>query len=145
MTQVLQACLADDVQRAEIAQRIVRELMDDKLGSERVVFSVVRLVLHHREVDKVDWAFALAATDYRDLFMCAGHGGLHDHDVWAAEVLARPPQVVLQQTPPRPAEVSATGWVRCPQCDFKFKRTDPNAWDGKHHQRCGARLRLSSR
>ena len=135
---LLDACLADGVQRRRIGARLERELPDglDPELLERIRFSVIRLILANHERDYENVAFELAKKDWRDLLMAAGHGETTDHKAWAAEVLMTKPRLSLSETPPMEANVDVNGWVKCPKCHFRFRLSDPNAWDGAHHRRC---------
>ncbi len=37
------------------------------------------------------------------------------------------------------------GWIKCPNCGFRFNANDHHVFDGKKHKRCGQRLAISQR
>jgi DnaJ-class molecular chaperone len=45
--------------------------------------------------------------------------------------------------PERPADCRSEGRVQCPSCSRRFRITDPNAWTGKRHMRCGQKIKLN--
>lgn len=38
--------------------------------------------------------------------------------------------------------VDALGWVKCPNCGFRFNARDKAAFDGKKHKRCGKKMSI---
>jgi hypothetical protein len=45
------------------------------------------------------------------------------------------------ENPEVDASVRADG-TTCPTCGWRFRLSDPNAWTGRRHLRCGQKLRL---
>jgi hypothetical protein len=41
-----------------------------------------------------------------------------------------------------PAKASATGYVQCPCCGWKFSVKDKHRWTGRRHMRCGQKITL---
>ena len=41
------------------------------------------------------------------------------------------------------AECRSEGRVACPACGWRFRATDPHAWTGQRHMRCGQKLKLT--
>jgi len=37
-----------------------------------------------------------------------------------------------------------SGWIVCPNCDMRFKVSDPRRWDGQQHTTCGQRLMIKA-
>jgi hypothetical protein len=42
--------------------------------------------------------------------------------------------------PPIDAVPNRHGWLKCPKCGWRFLLTDPNAWTGKRHLKCGQKI-----
>ncbi len=143
-SRLLDACFADDAQRQQIANRLETAVADlpSKLD-ERVAFSIIRLIHEKGNPHWIDTYFAMAEADWRDVLVAAGHGDSEkSHRTWAAEVTASMPRIVLKEPEAITLTVGETGWTRCPNCNFRFKVTDPNAFDGRYHNRCGQRLKI---
>jgi len=49
------------------------------------------------------------------------------------------------QAEPAEAELGRGGWLRCPNCGWRFTIRDRNAWRDGAHLRCGQRIRLTRR
>ena len=56
-------------------------------GMERIRFSILRVIAEGEWGE--DEAFYWARTDWRDLFLAAGHGEMGGHEAWARQVLER--------------------------------------------------------
>ena len=52
------------------------------------------------------------------------------------------PSIPQNDAAPATVTPNSKGWVTCPSCGWGFKPTDPNAWNGDRHRRCGQRLRI---
>jgi hypothetical protein len=46
--------------------------------------------------------------------------------------------------PPMDSILRADGWLRCPNCGWKFTINDPFAWNGRMHSKCGQRLNVKA-
>jgi hypothetical protein len=144
--ELINACFSEKEQRRAILHRLEKEL-DSNYGSElvdRISFSIIRLMLENRDKDYEDVVFEMAAVDWRDLLVAAGHDQVDSHELWAEEILKQKPKVKLEKPIAKPVMPDSEGWIRCPNCKYKFKLSDPNAWDGKKHKRCLQPLRISS-
>jgi len=45
-------------------------------------------------------------------------------------------------TPPMTATPNDNGWLRCPNCNWRFNVNDRDDWTGNRHVRCGQRLEM---
>ena len=48
--------------------------------------------------------------------------------------------LAYEETNPGTVLLDASGWTRCPKCNFRFKASDPNVMIGDRHKRCGQRV-----
>lgn len=44
---------------------------------------------------------------------------------------------------PVPVAANADGWIKCPNCGWRFTITDKHAWTGLRHMRCGQKLHVT--
>lgn len=91
--------LVDAVMAPRDRERIARRLVDQvsenvpfcsnshPVEMERIRFSVLRLLAEGQM--REDDVFRLACTDWRDLFMAAGHATPGQHEQWAQRMLRR--------------------------------------------------------
>src|SRR5262245_26746988 len=126
---LLDACFASAEQRNQIAERLEREISKE----DRIRFSIIKLILERPNKDYVDVVFDLAKTDWRDLLLAAGHGESYDERAWAEKTILERPGIVFEEPTQKTLKVDERGWARCPTCNFRFKLSDPNAWDGTMH------------
>jgi|GEM_PF-2606848 len=144
---LLDACFASREVQDEIRTRI-NQLDSDSISSNRIIFSIIRFILENYKKGSysIDLAFNLAKSDWRDLLMSTSHGDdLEAHGTWAKSILHCHPKVILEEPPQKPISINRDGWTQCPACNFKFKISDPNAWDGKRHLRCSQPLKIDNR
>ncbi len=40
------------------------------------------------------------------------------------------------------AQLHPDGWVKCPNCRWRFSTHDPNRWTGRRHRSCGQKITL---
>ncbi|MDD9936820.1 MAG: hypothetical protein OXT09_24625 [Myxococcales bacterium] len=140
LTDVLRACFEDERQRERIARALLARPREERgLLQDRIDFSIVRLIVEHPETDGTEQALELAATDWRDLLMAAGHEQPDAHARWAAEVVAHPPRVVILDRV-LPMQLDREGWGTCPHCGYRFKLKS-SSWNGTQHVRCAGRIR----
>ncbi len=146
---LLDACFASKEVQDEIRMRF-KELANNEsnfISSDRIQFSIIRLILenHKKGNYSIALAFDLAKSDWRDLLVATGHGNdLGAHNIWAKSIIQRRPRVVLEDPPQKPITIDKDGWTQCPTCNFKFKISDSNAWDGMRHRRCSQPLKIEA-
>ena len=137
--EVLSACFADDDFRDCLARRLESEIEEEEPGlAERIRLSIIRMIFNNHEIgDRTDDAMELAKSDWRDLFMAAGHGyDAHAHITWAESIIRDQPRISIHQPATLEAKMNDAGFVECPKCGVRFKTSDPRAWDGSRHRRC---------
>ncbi len=136
--ELLNACFSSKEQRKEILRRL-ESTLDIEYGSElmdRISHSIIRLILENGDKDFIDAAFKMAEIDWRDLLVAAGHDQVDSHKLWAEKILKQQPKVKIVKQLVKQVVPDTEGWIKCPNCNFRFKLSDANAWDGERHKRC---------
>ena len=142
---VLSACFADDDFRDCLASRLEAEIDEESPElAERIRLSIIRIIFSSHEIgDRTADAMELALTDWRDLFMAAGHGyDAQAHITWAEGMIRDQPRVHIHQSATLSATMNDAGFIKCPKCGISFKTSDSRAWDGSRHRRCLQPLEL---
>ncbi|RYG00647.1 MAG: hypothetical protein EOO07_35180 [Chitinophagaceae bacterium] len=104
---------------------------------------VAILKISYENPDLLDQAINLYHKDWRDLLVAANLASdLEAYKEWAKTCL-RLGEISLNFSVALTIAPNEKGNVRCPKCNFSFNISDSRVWDGKIHNRCGARLEIS--